>query len=103
MNMKRLEQYAELLNVLAHPVRLAILHTLRNKVKCVSDIQELLDISQPNISQHLLILKQAKIIDCRKKGQFRCYYVRQPAMIEALMNFLSAKYPMQIPKELSGK
>ncbi len=101
MNFRVLEKKAELLAVLAHPTRLAILQTLKNSTRCVSDIQELLDIHQPNLSQHLLLLKQAGIIDCCRKGQFRCYYVCKPTMVDALMEFLSGKYPTKIPDDIS--
>ncbi len=102
MKTKTLEKYAELLNVLGHPIRLAIIQALRKEMKCVSDIQELLDTSQPNLSRHLLQLRQMGIIDCCRKGQYRCYYIRQPEKIECLFEFLSGKYPEKSPEELAN-
>jgi len=42
----------ELLKVIAHPARIKILEELVHGVKCVSDFEDALDISQPNVSQH---------------------------------------------------
>ncbi len=41
------EKRLELLKVIAHPVRIKILEDLMQGVKCVSDFEESLDISQP--------------------------------------------------------
>jgi ArsR family transcriptional regulator len=49
----------EVLKITAHPVRIAILKELLKGVKCVSDFQDFLSISQPNISQHLSALRHA--------------------------------------------
>jgi ArsR family transcriptional regulator, arsenate/arsenite/antimonite-responsive transcriptional repressor len=92
-----LRRSAELLHVLAHPTRLAILDNLKDGPKCVSDINELLDISQPNLSQHLAVLRRERIIDFYEKGKQRCYYITLPSMVQELMLFLAGKYPVVIP------
>ena len=53
----------EILKLVAHPARIAILEELSKGVKCVSDFQEFLEISQPNISQHLSALRHSGVID----------------------------------------
>ena len=92
-----LRHSAELLRVLAHPTRLAILGELKDGPKCVSDINELLDISQPNLSQHLAVLRRERIVDFYEKGKQRCYYVARPSMVQTLMLFLTSEYPVVIP------
>ncbi len=53
----------DLLKIIAHPIRIKILEDLVLGVKCVSDFEESLVISQPNVSQHLSLLRTNGIID----------------------------------------
>ncbi len=85
---------AELLRQLAHPIRLQILQELAAGVKCVTDIQDLLDIPQPNVSQHLLVLRRNRIVDFYEDGQLRCYYLLCPALVDELFHLLSGEYPI---------
>ncbi len=85
---------AELLRQLAHPIRLQILEELASGAKCVTDIQDLLEIPQPNVSQHLLVLRRNRIVDFYEDGQLRCYYLLRPSLVEELLHFLSAEYPV---------
>jgi ArsR family transcriptional regulator len=55
--MNNLTSKVEIMKTMAHPARIAILVELTKGVKCVSDFQEFLEISQPNISQHLSALR----------------------------------------------
>ena len=84
---------AELLRQLGHPTRLAILKELLGGVKCVTDIRDLLDVPQPNISQHLAVLRQYQVVDYYEDGLLRCYYLRRPSLVKALFRFLSGEYP----------
>jgi ArsR family transcriptional regulator len=58
-----IEKRTDLLKIIAHPIRIKILNELTQGVKCVSDFEDSLDISQPNISQHLSILRANGIVD----------------------------------------
>ncbi|HDO36518.1 MAG TPA: ArsR family transcriptional regulator, partial [Nitrospirae bacterium] len=73
--MRSIGQKAELLKVIAHPARIRILEELTKGVKCVSDFEEFLEISQPNISQHLTLLRNHRIIDYYMDGRLRCYFL----------------------------
>lgn len=90
---------ADLLHILAHPIRLAILEELKEDAKCVSDINELLNVSQPNLSQHLGILRRERIVDFYEKGKQRCYYITRPSMVQALIVFLTGEYALVKPNE----
>jgi len=60
---------AELLKVLAHPVRLCIVRGLLSNEECnVSHIQNCLEMPQSTISQHLARLRSAGIIEGRRSG-----------------------------------
>ena len=65
----------EVLKVLSHPVRIKILEELSGGVKCVSDIEQFLDISQPNVSQHLSLMRNMGVIDYYMDGRLRCYFI----------------------------
>jgi len=90
-----IRERAELLRLLGHPTRLLILQELARGVKCVTDIQDLLDIPQPNVSQHLAVLRQARIVDYYEEGRLRCYYLLRPALVAALLGFLEGDYPVE--------
>lgn len=86
----------ELLKVIAHPARIRILEELVQGVKCVSDFEESLDISQPNVSQHLKLLRSHSIIDFFVDGRLKCYFLREP-LIPDLLELLKKEYEEEIP------
>lgn len=81
-------QGAQLFKALAHPIRLLIVENLIEEEKCVNDIHDLVDVSQPNISQHLNILRFAGIVDFRQKGNLRCYFLKDPKRLKQLIQFI---------------
>ncbi len=89
-----LKNKANLLKILSHPVRLLILKELAGGVKCVGEMEELLSISQSNISQHLAVLRHNQILDCYENGTLRCYYLKMPELVKALFAFLEKEYPI---------
>lgn len=86
----------EILKVIAHPVRLMMLEELLKGVKCVSDLEDFLDISQPNVSQHLGLLRRHGIIDYYMDGRLRCYFLKDP-IIPDLIGVLRKDYAADIP------
>ncbi|PYO68240.1 MAG: hypothetical protein DMD69_07295 [Gemmatimonadetes bacterium] len=45
---------------------------------CVCELVDALDVSQPNISRHLKVLKAAGLVDERREGRWIYYRLRQP-------------------------
>jgi ArsR family transcriptional regulator len=86
----------EVLKIVAHPVRIAILEELSKGVKCVSDFEEFLEISQPNVSQHLSALRHAGLIDFFIDGRLRCYFLRKPLILD-LLEILKKDYRDELP------
>ncbi len=86
----------ELLKVIAHPVRIKILEDLTLGVKCVSDFEEALDISQPNVSQHLKLLRSHQIVDFFVDGRLKCYFLKEP-LIPELLKLLKKEYEEDLP------
>lgn len=69
VNYEKLEEWAEMLKAMAHPVRLCILKRLyRDGDKNVTAIQECLKIPQSTVSQHLSTLRNKGIIRGRRSG-----------------------------------
>ena len=90
-------QKIELLKIIAHPLRIRILEELSKGVKCVSDLEEFLSIRQPNVSQHLSLLRHYGVIDYYMDGRLRCYFLRDP-IIPALLNILKKDYKETLPR-----
>jgi ArsR family transcriptional regulator len=90
------EKRIELLKVVAHPIRIKILEELIEGVKCVSDFEESLDISQPNISQHLSLLRSHGVVDYFVDGRLKCYFLKEP-FIPDLIEILKKQYEEDIP------
>ncbi len=94
--MRSIGSRAELLKALAHPERLRILEELNKGVKCVSDIEDFLQVKQSNISQHLSLLRRLGVIDYYIDGRLRCYFLRDP-IIPDLVEVLNKEYKEQLP------
>ena len=62
---------SDLLRAMAHPVRLMIMDELLSNPRCVTAMHEILDVRQPNISQHLTILKNSGIVASDRDGSYR--------------------------------
>jgi ArsR family transcriptional regulator, arsenate/arsenite/antimonite-responsive transcriptional repressor len=90
---RRWGRAANLLRLLGHPVRLALLEELSRAPKCVTDIQDLLEVRQANVSQHLAVLREAEIVACHEDGNLRCYYVLRPGLVRDLLQLLGRDHP----------
>lgn len=75
---------AKILKALAHSRRLEIVQLIQNSEMHVTDIHQMLDLPQANVSQHLLILKQAKILKIRKDGKQIYYSIASPVFLEMI-------------------
>jgi DNA-binding transcriptional ArsR family regulator len=63
-------------DVLAEPNRRRILDLLRVSQRPVGDLVDQLDLSQPAVSKHLRILREAGLVEVRVDAQRRLYRVR---------------------------
>jgi ArsR family transcriptional regulator len=78
---------ARIFKALAHPARLVLLRRLRESECCVSEVEHCLGISQPNVSQHLKILKDAGLIAGRREKTRVCYRIADKR-IERILDIL---------------
>jgi DNA-binding transcriptional ArsR family regulator len=94
MDPDRAYERAELLKAFAHPTRLQILAELGKGTRCVTDMEDILPVTQVNISQHLTVLRNAKLVDFAQDGAVRCYYLSRPKLIEGVLTLLSTDHPV---------
>lgn len=84
-NFKEYDEKAEILKVLAHPVRLCIVKGLLEKGKCnVTYMQNCLEIPQSTLSQHIQKLRTAKIIEGTRNGLEINYKICNPLVIKLI-------------------
>jgi DNA-binding transcriptional ArsR family regulator len=83
------------LKVLANEDRLLLLCQLSQGEMCVSDLEEVLDIHQPTLSQQLGVLRTEGVVDTRRDGK-RIFYSVADA---ELMQMLGMLYRLYCPKE----
>ena len=75
--------HAKLLKAIAHPRRLEIINLLRDKELPVNSIHSMLDLPQANISQHLMILRDAGVVSTRRDGKQIYYFISHNNFIKA--------------------
>jgi DNA-binding transcriptional ArsR family regulator len=69
-------------DVLAEPTRRHILDLLREGERSVGELVERLSHSQPGISKHLRVLREAGLVDVRQDAQRRMYGLRPEPLAE---------------------
>ena len=68
--------------VLVEPHRRRILDLLRGGEQTVGDLVSALGLSQPGVSKHLRVLRQAGLVEVRADGQHRRYRLRTEPLRE---------------------
>jgi ArsR family transcriptional regulator len=74
---------AEVLKTLASPRRLELLHLLANGPREVGSLASELRMSQPNVSQHLAVLRTAGLVDVERFGREARYRLADPDVMVA--------------------
>jgi ArsR family transcriptional regulator len=78
------ERMAAVAKALGDPVRLQLVDVLRKHAGavCVCELVPLFDLSQPTVSHHLKVLREAGIVDSERRGLWAYYYVIPDALKE---------------------
>jgi ArsR family transcriptional regulator, arsenate/arsenite/antimonite-responsive transcriptional repressor len=73
---------ATVARALGDPIRLQLVDVLRRNAGkvCVCELVPLFDVSQPTISHHLKVLREAGIVGSERRGLWAYYYVRAGAL-----------------------
>ena len=74
--------------VLAEPTRRRILDHLRSADRTVGELVDALAVSQPTMSKHLKVLREAGFISCQVSAQHRIYRI-EPSAFQALDSWLA--------------
>ena len=87
---RQAERIAAVAKALADPVRVALVDVLRQHAGevCVCELVPLFELSQPTVSHHLRVLRDAGIVGSERRGLWAYYYVI-PEALEELSAWLS--------------
>jgi DNA-binding transcriptional ArsR family regulator len=69
-------------DVLAEPARRRILDLLLERAHPVGELVDALGLSQPGVSKHLRVLREAGLVDVRRDAQRRFYELRAEPLAE---------------------
>jgi ArsR family transcriptional regulator, arsenate/arsenite/antimonite-responsive transcriptional repressor len=80
----RAQRMALVAKALGDPVRLQLVDVLRKHAGkvCVCELVPLFDLSQPTVSHHLKVLREAGIVGCERRGLWAYYFVIPDALKE---------------------
>jgi len=76
-------RHADLCKVFSHATRLQVLNILREQEMSVSDLARELGVGIGNLSQHLNMMKQRRVLESRKEGNNIYYRLANPKMLKA--------------------
>jgi len=83
------------LKALAHPTRLGMLQRLALEPEiCACDLGEAFAVSQPTVSEHLRVLREAGLVTTRRRGTTICYSAVPEALSE-LATVVAALHPRE--------
>jgi len=81
--------YEQVLIALADPTRRAMYERLRRREHTVGELAEQVAIRQPSASEHLRVLRRARLVRARRDGTRR-YYRASPEGLDALRRWLES-------------
>lgn len=84
-------QACALMRVLSNPDRLMLMCQIAQGERCVGELEELLDIRQPTLSQQLAVLREEALVETRREGK-QIYYRIASDKALAVMNLLYQMY-----------
>jgi DNA-binding transcriptional ArsR family regulator len=84
MNIDAYETQSNFLKAISHSNRLAILDILRDGEQCVCHMEAILNVRQAYISQQLMVLKQAELVESRRDGLNLYYRVIKPEVFTVI-------------------
>ena len=83
MEERMFQMHAEVCKSMANPTRLKIMNQLREGEKSVGELKERLKLPKANLSQHLSVLRQRRIVIARRSGLNVYYKCANPKMLKA--------------------
>ena len=81
IDITRFEKRAEVIKAMANAARLVIVEALSKREETVGALTQLVDLDISTVSRHLLTLRHAGIVSCRKNGNQVLYKLRTPCVL----------------------
>jgi len=78
---------ADVFRAVSDPTRRQMLELLSGGDRTVTELAEPFDISQPAVSQHLRVLREAGLVDVRREGRHRIYHL-DPAPLQEVFDWV---------------
>ncbi len=82
--LKKYESRAAMIKALAHPARLLVIDKLSKGETCVCELTKLIGSDISTVSKHLLVLRNAGIVNTEKRGLQVFYSLNCPCVIDFL-------------------
>ncbi len=85
------EDACKLMKVLSNSDRMMLLCEIGQGEKCVSELEDALDLHQPTLSQQLTVLRKEKLVKTRREGK-QIYYSLASEIVVSVMGLLYKHY-----------
>lgn len=95
MSITIFDLHADIFKVLANPKRLEIIHLIRDRELTVKELEEMLNMRQANISQHLMVLRENNLVKTRRDGTHIYYFLTDSKILKAsdlIREFLQTRF-----------
>lgn len=79
--------YAEIFKALADETRVKIMQMLNTRARAVNEIVDFFSVSQPTISRHLMVLRQAGLVNAKRRGQQVMYSLNEETLRDKTLSF----------------
>ena len=75
--------HADMCKVFTNPARIRILDLLRDGEKSVGELTKRVDLAQPTVSKHLIVMRDRAVLLSRREGATVYYRLANPKVIQA--------------------
>ncbi len=97
---QKYEARAEIIKAMAHPTRLLIIDELAKEERCVGELTEMVGADTSTVSKHLLVLKNAGLIEDDKRGQM-VYYTLSCSCIPKFISCIESVVKESAEKQMA--
>jgi ArsR family transcriptional regulator len=91
---------AKVFQALSHPTRVAIVETLRDDELSAGDLAARLGLEQPNLSQHLAVLRSNQIVTTRRAGNL-IYYALRDRVLSQVLDLLKKHFQSRLTETVA--
>ncbi len=82
-----LDDAAELMRVMGHPIRLSLIRAIANQELSVGEIENVTGVTQPTLSQQLAVLRKADMVQTRRQAK-QIFYSLNAERLETITCFI---------------